>query len=96
MPRKSRQKKTTVAQLLKAAALLSEADLQSLRAGLDALECDRATEVECDEYGKPVNQRGYIEQKWINGCGPYRYLRYWDGDKHRSVYLGKDSNRDLV
>jgi hypothetical protein len=81
MPRKSRQKKTTVAQLLKAAALLSDADLQSLRAGLDALECD--------EYGKPVNQQGYIEDKWINGCGPYRYLRYWDGGVHRSIYLGK-------
>ena len=33
--------------------------------------------------------RGSIERKMINGCGPYLYLRYWSGGKHRSVYLGK-------
>lgn len=34
-------------------------------------------------------QRGHIELKRINGCGPYRYLRYWAGKRLKSVYLGK-------
>ena len=58
-------------------------------AGLEGLADDRTKEVERDEHGKPLNQKGFIEEKWVNGCGPYRYLRYWDGGKHRSVYLGK-------
>ena len=57
----------------------------ALRDGIEAL-CETETH---DEYGKPRNQKGYIELKTINGCGPYRYLRYWDGKTHRSVYLGK-------
>jgi putative SOS response-associated peptidase YedK len=36
-----------------------------------------------------LNQEGDIEEKFINGCGPYQYLRYWDGKIHKSVYLGK-------
>lgn len=90
MPRKSLKKKLSVAQMLKAAAALSDAELRSLISGLEVMESDRSQEVERDEYGKPVNQKGYIEEKYINGCGPYRYLRYWDGKRHRSVYLGKD------
>ena len=40
------------------------------------------------------SQRGprggsYIEQKTINGCGPYQYLRYRHEGKFRSVYVGK-------
>ena len=26
----------------------------------------------------------------VTSYGPYRYLRWWEGGKHRSVYLGKD------
>lgn len=89
MPRRSHAKKLTVAQLLKAAAALTDTELRSLISGLEAMERDRPEEVERDEHGKPVNQKGYVEEKYINGCGPYRYLRYWDGKRHRSVYLGK-------
>ncbi|MEP0858496.1 hypothetical protein [Trichocoleus sp. DQ-U1] len=32
---------------------------------------------------------GYLEEKIINGCGPYRYLRYWRAGKRKSVYVGK-------
>lgn len=32
---------------------------------------------------------GYVEQKTISGCGPYRYLRYWHQGKRKSIYLGK-------
>ena len=33
--------------------------------------------------------RGHIELKTINGCGPYKYLRFWEGKTLRSVYKGK-------
>jgi hypothetical protein len=33
--------------------------------------------------------RGSLEDKYINGYGPYRYFRYWYGRTHKSVYLGK-------
>jgi hypothetical protein len=33
--------------------------------------------------------KGSFEDKYINGYGPYRYLRYWYGKTHKSVYLGK-------
>jgi hypothetical protein len=36
--------------------------------------------------------RGSFEDKYINGYGPYRYLRYWYGKTHKSVYLGKVSS----
>jgi hypothetical protein len=44
---------------------------------------------------KALNRRGIrggggsFEDKIINGYGPYRYLRYWYGKTHKSVYLGK-------
>jgi hypothetical protein len=43
----------------------------------------------------PLNRRGIrggrgsFEDKYINGYGPYRYLRYWYGKTHKSIYLGK-------
>ena len=33
--------------------------------------------------------RGHIELKTINGCGPYKYLRYWQGKTLKSEYIGK-------
>lgn len=33
--------------------------------------------------------KGSFEDKYIRGYGPYRYLRYWYGKTHKSVYLGK-------
>jgi len=44
-------------------------------------------ELEVDEHGKQATSRVMLEEKMINGCGPYRYLRFWSGRKHR--YLGK-------
>jgi len=101
MVHKRRTAKPNVAQLLQQAAALTPAELEELKAGIDALGAveqekqqemetlEKKEELEVDEHGKPSNQRGYVEEKMINGCGPYRYLRFWSGRKHRSVYLGK-------
>ncbi len=32
---------------------------------------------------------GYLEEKMINGYGPYLYFRYWEEGIHRSLYIGK-------
>jgi hypothetical protein len=85
MPRPKR-KTIAVQALLKQAANLSQGELKALLSGLQGLI---KIEVGTDEYGKPLNQEGYVEEKFVNGCGPYRYLRYWDGRIHKSVYLGK-------
>jgi hypothetical protein len=37
---------------------------------------------------------GSFEDKYIRGYGPYRYLRYWYGKTHKSVYLGKVKDSD--
>ena len=34
-------------------------------------------------------QIGYLEEKMINGFGPYLYFRYWDAGVHKSLYIGK-------
>ncbi len=39
--------------------------------------------------------KGSFEDKYIRGYGPYRYLRYWYGRTHKSVYLGKVKKSDL-
>ena len=50
---------------------------------------DEQTLKERTRHRGPKGGQGYYERKVINGCGPYLYLRYWSGGKHRSVYLGK-------
>lgn len=57
---------------------------------LQALEGE--DQPEPDQAGAEVETkaaRGHIELKTINGCGPYRYLRYWAGKTLKSHYLGK-------
>ena len=51
---------------------------------VDKTDCDRAP-----EKASNSQHQGHYEEKIINGCGPYRYLRYWERGKHCSVYLGK-------
>ncbi|MGB8700211.1 MAG: hypothetical protein WCD18_12405 [Thermosynechococcaceae cyanobacterium] len=87
MPR-PRKKSDAVERLLKEAAELGDRDLATLIEGLQVLARETRKQ-RTDAQGKPLNQEGYIEEKTINGCGPYRYLRYWDGKTHKSVYLGK-------
>jgi hypothetical protein len=89
MPRR-RSQTIAVESLLKQAATLSERELKALISGLQGLSQKKGV----DEHGKPFNQKGYVEEKTVNGCGPYRYLRYWDGKTHKSVYLGKVEDSD--
>ena len=64
-----------------------------LQAMLEAEEDEQAddehTLKEHTQHRGPKGGRGHFERKIINGCGPYLYLRYWSGGKHRSVYIGK-------
>jgi hypothetical protein len=85
MPRS--RPKITVDSLLKQASALSIEELKALANGVEGLLEDALGEV--DEFGKLRGQTGHVERKMINGSGPYRYLRFWQGKTHRSVYLGK-------
>lgn len=42
-----------------------------------------------DDNSTRSGAKGHIEAKMINGCGPYLYLRYWQGKTLRSKYIGK-------
>lgn len=64
---------------------LQEAENQPL---LEQKERDRLKELALNRRGLRGGQ-GSFEDKIINGCGPYRYLRYWFGKTHKSVYLGR-------
>lgn len=92
------QKKRTLnlEDLIRAADDLSDEDLQQLQGAIAAMleirgmaESDQEPINQDDRANASKRQRGSIEEKWINGCGPYRYLRWWSGGKHRSTYLGK-------
>jgi len=64
---------------------LQEAENEPL---LKQRERDCLKEVALNRRGLRGGQ-GSFEDKIINGCGPYRYLRYWFGKTHKSVYLGR-------
>jgi hypothetical protein len=72
--------------------------LRLLQAILEAREDHRVKEDQREDENRTTQQayisdqhpfRGCYELKIINGCGPYRYLRYRDGKILRSKYMGK-------
>jgi hypothetical protein len=71
------------------------AELEEMRAIIDTLleasEPEPETEAVPARDTKSCGERGggYFEDKMINGCGPYRYLRFWLSGKRKSVYVGK-------
>ena len=83
-------------------------DLQAALAGLvEALEAtqedtfmtpDATTEGVIKQSPGRKQARGHIEAKYIprghKQHGPYLYLRYWQGGKLRSKYLGKAKQQD--
>lgn len=52
-------------------------------------EADRILAKTSMTGAKDKGGRGHIELKTINGCGPYKYLRFWEGKVLRSQYIGK-------
>ena len=78
---------------------LSRPELEDLgdmvTALLDAQEVEEEGPTYTSTTGKAVTvngkrgARGHIEEKVINGFGPYLYLRYWHGGHLKSKYLGK-------
>ncbi len=75
---------------------LSRVELEELGEMVAALLAFTTTEKQDDDQvngngEKPPKTaaRGHIEEKVINGCGPYLYLRYWQGKTLKSKYIGK-------
>ncbi|MFM7425100.1 MAG: hypothetical protein ACKO7W_08945 [Elainella sp.] len=74
------------------AAQLSVAERSELISILEALNQAEEQDIPAKQLMRPKGirgGRGSFEDKYINGYGPYRYLRYWYGKTHKSVYLGK-------
>jgi len=73
---------------------LNRVELEELSEMVAALLAVTEPEEEDEDQGdneKPTrpDARGHIEEKMINGCGPYLYLRYWQGKTLKSKYIGK-------
>ncbi|MBD1838903.1 hypothetical protein [Coleofasciculus sp. FACHB-501] len=78
------------------AAKWNRDELEEMKAIIDGLlQAMEPTPEPMEEAALPNQDRGckggigYLEEKIINGCGPYRYLRYWRAGKRKSVYVGK-------
>jgi hypothetical protein len=101
MPRRTQPISTSDLEAIASQALqLSRSDRAELMAVLQAYNEaeDKAALAASDrerQKEKALKRRGIrggggsFEDKMINGYGPYRYLRYWYGKTHKSVYLGK-------
>ncbi len=92
MARRKQTDELTIEKVIQWAAILSPGQRRELIDGLLALD-ELSEESDCtpntNDGDGGGTARGSIEKKTINGCGPYLYLRFWSGGKHRSVYLGK-------
>ena len=81
--------------VLRWASTLSKSKLRELIDALLALAETVDDEPSLNGNGNTSNgnggrsPRGYVELKMINGCGPYRYLRFRSQGKYKSVYLDK-------
>lgn len=83
--------------LIREASQLDDCELRELQEAIAALVELRALGdsepgIEEKRTLSPGRVGGSIERKMINGCGPYRYLRWWSGGKHKSAYLGKEKS----
>lgn len=99
----TKAKKTTKRQspafkaIVRSLDALADAELTDLDALLHGLIEAREDEVEeeaapIESAGKATAKkgaRGHIELKMINGYGPYKYLRFWQGKTLKSEYIGK-------
>jgi hypothetical protein len=103
---KKLQESPTLERALQLCAGIALPDLRVLREALDVLIEEREiSEMTPDERAARLREgrepgergsRGYIEEKTINNCGPYLYLRLRRDGKHRSFYLGKSKKNKIV
>jgi len=89
-----KQTELTLETVIRWASTLSQPqrrDLIDALLALDEIEdSDRALSTNGNGNGNGgATAGGYIELKTINGCGPYRYLRFRSQGQYKSVYLGK-------
>lgn len=91
MPKKKRLTPTDIAR--DHASSWDREQLEEMMAILDgllaAMKCLAESPIAKPQQQGKHGSSGYIEQKIIGNCGPYRYLRYWHQGKRKSVYLGK-------
>ncbi len=69
------------------------AAVQARLAELEAQAQEAQAEARYEAASGPAGEaraKGHIEWKKVNGCGPYAYLRWWEGGKLKSKYLGKN------
>lgn len=60
-----------------------------MREILNGLIEAQEAQTEAQDVAEKSPKKGDFEDKIVNGCGPYRYLRYWSKGKRKSVYVGK-------
>ena len=69
------------------AALLGVPGVSRFFAATEEEDDDQVADL--DRNGDKPAAKGHVEAKMINGCGPYLYLRYWQGKTLKSKYIGK-------
>lgn len=85
----------TLEELLELRALVdTNIDATELRArrielGLEEPEEEPVAENGVGDKSKGSKGGGYVEIKYINGCGPYAYRRAREGGRLTSEYIGK-------
>jgi hypothetical protein len=86
--------------LIKKIEKLAPEELQEIKSVIERLlkpsseqaqkPLSRPAQPEKRKRGRPRKYEEYYEWKKINGCGPYRYRRYWNGGILRSEYAPED------
>lgn len=101
MPPRQQPSITSIDRLVQLADQLSDPQIERLISLLEALLVARQAppgqeELQEGEVTELNTRKARIELKYIpdsrgSGAvyGPYKYLRYFQGKKHRSLYLGK-------
>jgi hypothetical protein len=94
-PQPKAPKQCSLNQVIRLADLLNDSDLEELHSAIAALREARQPKPEPEPSEQPPDvphdkrvSGGWIETKDINGS-KYRYLRWRDGKRQRSKYLGK-------
>lgn len=98
-PETTKTRTLSLEDLIRAAYQLDREDLRSLSSAITGLLQALEPEIRVEDGAGSSKSRtlslersGSFELKKINKCGPYLYLRWWSGGRHRSTYIGKPKN----